>query len=166
MVSLVDIGPLTEKVKIRGHEMEVHAITARDVFFFINNFEDFAKVMGAVKVKDFTPRQLLLKLAPETVGVLIATGLGKRDDLKERAAAETLGLPDQLKLVNAIFRVTFPEGVAPFVEELGMLTSTLNVTPPNGKDQDGGSQEHISGAVITDTAQLKRSDIARARSRR
>lgn len=162
-VNLADLGPLTETVKVRGKDYEVRAITVSDIIWFLGKFPDFATLLGP-KAATLSARQMITALAPRTLGVLIATALGKNKDDADMWSAENLSASETLKFVGAIFRLTFPDGVGPFVEELGALTESLK-PPQNGTESDGQSSTHISAAVITDIPPLTPEAIRRARLR-
>lgn len=161
--SLADLGPLTETIKVRGKDYEVRAITVSDIIWFLGKFPDFAALLGP-KASTLSARQMITALAPRTLGVLIATALGKNREEGDMWSAENLSASETLKFVGAIFRLTFPEGIGPFVEELGALTESL--TPPqNGKASDGESSTRISAQLQTDIPPMTPETIRRARLR-
>jgi hypothetical protein len=118
MPSLVDIAPLTEEVDIRGTKLTVRGIGVDAIARVLAKSEDLRRMMVGKSVDPM----MLLTAAPDVAFALMAEALGKGGDAEEEAAARGLVFEDQLKLVEAIFRMSFPGGINPLIERLtGML---------------------------------------------
>ena len=70
--------------------------------------------------------------------------------------AKTLSATEQLSAIVSIFKMTFPEGVGPFVDALRALTEGLDAAVKEGAESASGSKLLNGGnaQVITDIAQI------------
>jgi hypothetical protein len=119
MVSLLDIADQQKTVTIRDKDVAVFGISAQDIVYLFGKFPELRLLMSG-KQTDLTP-EALLKLAPGAVAAAIAAGTGSAGDEQAEAVAARLGLGEQLDLLAAIFDLTFPQGVGPFVQKLDAL---------------------------------------------
>lgn len=161
MASFKDIGPLTATVNIRGKDYEVSGINADDVFDLIVDYPDLEKLL-ATKVKDFNP-MMLVRTMPKAVGMMIACAIGQKGNLEEVDLANKLGFGNQVKLMAAIFELTFMDGVGPFVDELKALTKMIR---PNIKGSDTDSPARVSAQFVMVGAGKKFGAQRRANSTR
>ena len=127
MVGLIDIAPLTAEVVIRGSSIAVTGVNAKGVAMLLARFPELrALVTGRV-----VALEAILALGGEVVAAIIAAGTGTPGDVQAEKAADNLTLEEQADLLAAIFRMTMPNGVGPFVEKL----EALGIGPGGG----GGS---------------------------
>jgi hypothetical protein len=124
MTSLLDIGPLTEEVEVRGVKLEVQGLTAGHLFQLFAEFPDMRKLLDK---KQGSPQQVMLSLAPELIAKVIAMALGKPRDKEVEAKVMTMGAGDQLNIVTAVVRLSFNDGIGPFVEQ---VTKLMNSAAP------------------------------------
>lgn len=120
MSSLLDLAAQQTTVSVGGKDIDVFGISAEGIAHLLQRFPALLKAMsgGGVTQAD------LIKTAPGAVAAIIASGCGQPGNAKAEAIAAKLGLEAQLDLVNAILKLTFPNGVGPFVakmEALGLL---------------------------------------------
>ena len=141
MVSLLDIADQQRTVTIRDKDVAVFGISAQDIVYLFGKFPELRLLMSG-KQADLTPESLL-KLAPGAVAAAIAAGTGSAGDEKAEAVAARLGLGEQLDLLAAIFGLTFPQGVGPFVAKLDALGLLRNADGASGWAQDTKSPEPL-----------------------
>jgi hypothetical protein len=139
MVSLLDIADRQKTVTIRDKDVAVFGISAQDIVYLFGKFPELRLLMSG-KQADLTP-ETLLKLAPGAVAAAIAAGTGLAGDEQAEAVAARLGLGEQLDLLAAIFELTFPQGVGPFVQKLDALGLLRNADAASGWAQDTTSPE-------------------------
>ena len=74
MTSLLDIGPLTEEVEVRGVKLEVQGLTAGHIFQLFAEFPDMRKLLDS---KQGNAQEVMLTLAPDLIAKIIAMAVGK-----------------------------------------------------------------------------------------
>ena len=161
MPGILDIGPLSEEVKVGRSAVTVEGLTVDDIFHLVANFAEIRAILDK-KISQVTPAALM-KAAPRVLGTVITYGTGERGNDKAVAAAMKLPAAVQLKIITTIFDLTFPEGVGPFVRELSAIQRVFlapPTTPPDQqsettKDSDTESSERVSAVLQVDTAALK-----------
>jgi hypothetical protein len=119
MVSLLDIAEAQKTVAIRGQDIPVYGISAEGIAHLLGAFPELRK-MFAGKATEITPEQMM-NLAPRAVASAIAAGTGLIGDPKAEAMAAKLSIGEQLELLAAIFDLTFPQGLGPFLDRLDAL---------------------------------------------
>jgi hypothetical protein len=137
MVSLLDIADQQRTVTIRDKDVAVFGISAQDIVYLFGKFPELRLLMSG-KQADLTP-ETLLKMAPGAVAAAIAAGTGSAGDENAEAVAARLGLGEQLDLLVAIFELTFPQGVGPFVAKLDALGLLKSADAASGWAQDTNS---------------------------
>jgi hypothetical protein len=142
MVSLLDIADQQKTVTIRDKDVAVFGISAQDIVYLFGKFPELRLLMSG-KQADLTP-ETLLKLAPGAVAAAIAAGTGSAGDEQAEAVAARLGLGEQLDLLAAIFDLTFPQGVGPFVQKLDAFGLLKSADGASGWVQDTKSPEQSS----------------------
>jgi hypothetical protein len=124
MVGLVDIAPATERVTIRGQEVEVFGVSAAGVAQLLARFPDLRKLFSG---RDIGMEEIMA-VGGDLVAAIIAAGTGDPGDPAAEEAAGRLGIDEQADLLSAILRVTLPKGVGPFVEKLLALGAALDAS--------------------------------------
>lgn len=170
-MGLIDIGPLTEDVVLgKGKSVAVGGLSAEDIFYLLNNFSEVRALLEK-KVHTLTAKQLM-NSTPKTIATIIACGTGERDDKKAVGLALKLPAAAQLKLINKILELTFPDGVGPFVEEMWRLqrafmarvdSSSTQSPSPLGSSKPSAST--LSAALQMDEVSLQRYRPRRVNSR-
>jgi hypothetical protein len=160
MVSILDIGPLTEDVEIAGTKIPVNGISARAVFGLLLNYPQLRRVF-AQKGLDGDMVQELVARAPETLAEIIASGLGHPDEEDYIKWAGNRSIGEQYDLLAAIFRLTFPKGPKSFLD--GLQNAMASVGGP-GWDQATKSQEASSAVSAPDTESKTAGDTPRDNS--
>ena len=119
MADLLDIAPSTavESVKIDERFVTVRGLNGEAIASIVSRFPDLAKLLGGGG--DVGSR--LIGQFGNAIGPIIAAGCGHHNDDKtkeyEQVAANLL-VEDQLKLIAAIIRLTFPNGMGSFVKSM------------------------------------------------
>lgn len=159
MSGLLDIGPLTETVTlVRGekkNELIVHGITAEGFFYMMQRFPEI-RLMMERRANEITPERLMA-MAPPTIAFVIGCGLVDPGDdtsttewqlfVSEQAKiARKLSVSEQLKFIMAIFKLTFSEGVSPFVDQLAVL---MGVSPMASQTTTDGAQDTQSPDTLS-----------------
>jgi hypothetical protein len=132
MVSLVDIVPQKRSVTIAAGELEVRGLGLRQIADLLLQFPSLRNLIteGAPSV-DFAE---LIALAPEAVATIIAEAAGQPDAVG--AIADGALTPDEmLDCLTVIHELTFPRGIRPLLQRLGLAGPDASEPVPDGKDQ-------------------------------
>lgn len=153
MNSLLDLGPLEEEVEVRGIKLTVHGLTASDLFKIFSQFPDMRQMIEQLG----TPGAVMMNLAPDVVAKVIAIVTGSPGDKDVEAKAKLLGAADQMMILSAVQRLSFPQGFGPFVSQVTKLMGTDALTPSvTGSGQGNSSHDASSAALQTDSPGLTR----------
>ena len=125
MADLLDIAPSTAVgvVTIDDLRIKVRGISVDAIASIVSRFPALKTLAGGSDGGDLVPR--LIAGCGAAVGPIIAAGCGHlANETYEQHAAKLL--PEhQIKFIKAIFGLTFPNGLAPFIEELtGLIGGT------------------------------------------
>lgn len=146
MVSLVDIGPLTETVPFRGHSIEVTGISAETVFAMLRDIPEL-RLLFAGKAVNGDLVQVLIAQAPRAVAAMIAAAMGKLDDEAEIEAAMKMSAGETALFLQPIVKMTFPQGVKVFIDG---LTAIVDEAAGPGWVRDMKSPAQSKSASKTD----------------
>ena len=158
MSSLLDLGPLTEEVEIRGVKLTVHGLTAANLFKLFSEFPDMQQALAQMG----TAGAVMLDLAPDLFAKIIAIATGSPGDAAIEAKAKELGAADQMAILGAVQRLSFPQGFGPFVEQITRLMGTNTTTSPMTSNGSGNSlPAPPSAALQTDSPGMMRGSSPR-----
>jgi hypothetical protein len=123
MLSLLDVLPRHERVDIGGDvNIDVFGISAEDIGAILARYPDaFQQLANAQQPGG---------LNPKLFGALVGASQrnGKEESLLGNETVErrgrSLGVGAQMKILKAIGRCTFPDGIGPFLEDLKLLSSS------------------------------------------
>jgi hypothetical protein len=167
MASLLDIGPLTEDVEIHGVKLTVQGLSAGHLFQLFNDFPDMRKLLDN---KNGDPKEIFLSLAPELIAKIIAMVTGSPHDKQAEMQAMALGAGDQLAIMLAMQRLSFPNGIGPFVDGVTKLmtsTSEMSVAlPKTGSPNPSASSTTSSPAPFNASLQMDTPGMLHGRARR
>lgn len=123
MADLLDIAPSTsvDVVKIDGKRIIVHGLHGNAIASIVGRFPELGFVLGGAIADTGVPR--LIERFGSAIGPIIAAGCGHLSDEKYEQHAGTLLVEHQVKLVKAIIGLTFPNGLASFVQEIATLVA-------------------------------------------
>jgi hypothetical protein len=170
MTSLLDIGPLSEEVNINGKVVHVHGVTPEGFFYLLDKFPTLASMFGGgVSNIDMT---MLQGVAPQAVAFALAVATTDRSaypsltDWKadvEKAAivAQNLSAHYQMNLFNAALRLTFPDGIGPFLKGVEGLADSINRLSP-GVVQATTSSKRSRPVFTTDSRGMRLGPAARS----
>jgi hypothetical protein len=148
MNSLLDLGPLTEEVEIRGVKLTVRGLTAANLFKLFADFPDMQEALAQMG----TTSSAILELAPDLFAKIIAIATGSPGDAAVIAKAQELGATDQMAILSAVQRLSFPQGFGPFVEQITRLM--VPDTPSQPSVQGNSSPAPSNAALQTDSPGL------------
>jgi hypothetical protein len=168
----LDVGPLTEEVTIRNKPVTCYGVSAGGLFYLINNYPEIRTLLEQ-KFSDINVQDLLEK-AQGAISAVIAIGTTDPEEYmanskawkeaveKAIPAANSLGVSDQLAMVTAIFRLTFPDGTGPFVERINSMTAAFNSMPTTPvTESPTKSPERSNAAFQTDFPGIARGPARR-----
>jgi hypothetical protein len=156
MNSLLDLGPLTEEVEIRGVRLTVRGLTAASVFKLFSEFPNMQQALAEMG----TASSGMLELAPDLFAKVIAIATGSPDDAAVIAKARELGAADQMAILSVVQKLSFPQGFGPFVDQMARL---MVMDTPTQLSEPGNSSHAPSNAVLqTDSPGLTRGASPRA----
>jgi hypothetical protein len=121
MADLLDIAPSTsvEVVKISGNRILVRGLHGDAIASIVARFPELGILLGG----GANIGTRMIERFGNAIGPIIAAGCGHLGDQKYEQHAGTLLVEDQLKLLQAIVGLTFPNGLASFVEMLATLVT-------------------------------------------
>lgn len=131
MTSLTDIARASSTVA----GVPIYGVSALGIAAIFERFPVVRQLFGGQSV-DFSA-EMLTKLAPEALAVVIACGVGKPGDRETEAEAANLPLHVQAEMLDAIISLTMPKGAGPFVEMVTRLGATLGLNTANAEAADG-----------------------------
>jgi hypothetical protein len=130
MADLLDIAPATavEAVKLSsGERLVVRGLNGNAIASIAARFPALVMLLGGGD--NIVPR--LIGQFGTAIGPIIAAGCGHIGDEKAEEIAGSFLPEDQLKLVMAIYRLTFPNGLAAIMESMAiMMSGALDVPKP------------------------------------
>jgi hypothetical protein len=131
MASLLDIGPSTEQVVINGRAVTVYGVTPEGFLYLASKFPELQNVLregiDIEAMRSVAPCSIAYALAVTTTSRSYLTRQQWLDVVEVTAqAAMNLGANDQMALFQAALRLTFPDGIGPFIAMVETLTATIN----------------------------------------
>jgi len=153
MGSLLDLGPLTEEIEIRGVKLTISGLTAADMFKLFSEYPDLQQRLAQLG----SPGAVMMNLAPDLFAKMIAMAVGSPGDQEMEARARKLGAADQINILSAVQRLSFPQGFGPFVEQMTKLAGTPPEASSTTSNSSGNaSRAPFSGELQTDSPGMTR----------
>jgi hypothetical protein len=121
-LNLADLAPMSEDVTVGDSYLTVHGISAKAG---LEIFKRFPKITGMVTGEGFN-LGTFLAVAPDAVAAIIAAATDQLGNEAAEAGAAGLGLETQFDILEAVGRLTFTKGFAPFAERIMALASAAN----------------------------------------
>jgi hypothetical protein len=154
MVSLVDIVPQTRTVQLAAGELDLRGLGLRqiaDLFLLFPNLRNLF-VDGAPEI---TASEFILG-APDAIGMIISLAAGQPEAAHKIVDVGSGVAPDECFVcLEAIFDLTFPRGITPFLEKampfLGVFLHR-NGAGPSGKNLDMSVPPGPSNSSLQDTS--------------
>jgi hypothetical protein len=127
MVSLLDIAPGVEEVTLGARKVALHAISAKNLAELLKAAPAVRMMISGVKPEP----DMLIAQAPDAVAlaIVMAAHVPEEKRAEEAAHVATWSIDTQANALDAIWRVTFPNGSAPFVERLERMGLLQPATP-------------------------------------
>lgn len=161
MTSLLDIGPLTEQVPVNGKEVTVYGVTPEGFFYLLDKFPALQKMMSG----DGVDVDKLREVAPTSIAYAIAVATTDRSQYKvsaqwlidvQRAAdvAMNISAHYQMALFQAALRLTFPDGIGPFMKAVEGLASSISRVSGKTVPATTSSKQSRSG-FVTDSRGMR-----------
>ena len=125
MADLLDIAPSTacEVVKIDGKRIILRGLHGDAIASIVARFPELGLLLGG-GATNIGPR--LIERFGGAIGPIIAAGCGHLGDEKYEQHAAMLLVENQLKLLQAIIGLTFPNGLVSFVETLTKFVTSAD----------------------------------------
>jgi hypothetical protein len=123
MTNLLDIAPATAYgvVHVTGNKrVKVRGLGGNDIASIAARFPDLVMQLAVAGDNVVT----MVSSLGVAIGPIIAAGCDQLGDEKQEAAAGRFLLEDQIKLVKAIYDLTFPNGLSSFKEVIMGLAVT------------------------------------------
>jgi hypothetical protein len=124
MADLLDIAPSTAVDVVTlgdGRTIDVRLLNASDVAGLLARFPGLFPVL----VGGIVDGAALIGSGGKAIAAIIAAGSDHLGDEKAEAVASSFSIEDQLKLLDTILRLTFPNGVGPVMQALEGIGATL-----------------------------------------
>jgi hypothetical protein len=161
MTSLLDIGPLTEEVAVNGKQVSVYGVTPEGFFYLLDKFPALQKMMGS----DGVDVDKLREIAPNSIAYAIAVATTNRSmypssvDWLEAVQATAnvamnLSAHYQMALFQAALRLTFPDGIGPFMRAMTELAGSISRISGKTAPATTSSKPSRSG-FVTDSRGLR-----------
>jgi hypothetical protein len=167
MTSLLDIGPLTEQVSVGGKSVTVHGVTPEGFFYIIEKFPDLRNILGGGKLDPAAlivtaPAAVAFALAVATTDRSLYSLAGWREAIDE-AAKVAVNLPAhyQMELFQAALRLTFPDGIGPFMQAVERLATSINRVSGQTA-QDTTSSKPLRSGFTTDSVGMRLGQVAQS----
>ena len=119
-LNLADLAPMSEDVAIGDSYITVTGISAKSG---LEIFKRFPKILGMVSGDGFNLGEFLT-VAPDAVAAIIAAATGELGNEAAEEAAGNLPVETQFDILEAIGRLTFTRGFAPFAERIMALAGS------------------------------------------
>lgn len=121
-LNLADLAPMSEDVPVGDSYLTVHGIGAKTA---LEIFKRFPKILGMVSGDGFN-LGAFLTVAPDAVAAIIAAASGELGNEAAEEAAANLSVETQFDILEAVGRLTFSKGFAPFAERIMALAGAVN----------------------------------------
>lgn len=118
-LSLADLANMSEEVPVGSGHITVVGISVSKALDIVKRFPELAKMAGGFKLAD------LLLVAPGALAAIIASAVGQHGDEKAEADATNIPIETQFDIVEAVGRLTFRNGFAPFVQRVLNLAQSV-----------------------------------------
>jgi hypothetical protein len=173
MTSLLDIGPLTEDVAIGAAQVTVRGVTPEGFFFLLSRFPALRTIFDKSGSSGELSPGALQAVAPGCIAFTLAVSTTDRSryDTAEdwvaaiEAAAKVavnLSAHHQMQIFQSALRLTFPDGIGPFVKAMEALANSINHV--SGKAPATTSSRRSRSGFTTDSRGIRLGQGARSGS--
>lgn len=169
MTSLLDIGPLSEDVVVNGKPVTVRGVTPEGFFYILAKFPELQAAFS--KGQKSVDMPTLIGVAPRSVAFALAVATTDRNEfatpaewqaMLEKAAVVAIQLSahHQMALFQTALRLTFPEGVGPFMKGVETLANSIKQVSGSPTVQDTTSSRRLRSGFSTDSRGLRLGKLA------
>jgi hypothetical protein len=144
-LNLADLAPMSEDVPVGDSFHTVYGISAQDGLSVFHRFPRIALML----TEGFDLRTFITA-APDAISAIIAAACGNLGDEKAEENAKRLPLEVQWDILEAIGRLTFTRGFAPFVKRI-MDLAGVALSAPSTKAPPTSSQSASKPSSPVDT---------------
>lgn len=120
-LNLADLAPLFEDVPLGNDFIRVYGISAKSG---LNVFQRYPKIAGMLS--GGFDLKVFMSVAPDAVAAIIAAATGFLGDERAEQNASDLSIETQFDILEAIGRLTFTKGFAPFAKRIMALADVAN----------------------------------------
>ena len=166
MTSLLDIGPLTEDVAVNGQKVTVYGVTPEGFFYLLEKFPELRTIFsGGIKTLSM---DTLRDMAPSSIAYALAVATTDRSPFKTTQewlavvqqtanVAMNLSAHYQMALFQAAIRLTFPDGIGPFMKGMETLANSIHKVSGTTatKAPDTTSSKPSRTGFVTDSRGLR-----------
>jgi hypothetical protein len=145
MATLLDLANSKRMVKVGDIDVSVTGISTES---FINLLQQYPPLLKAFAGSNVSNEELM-KVAPDAVAAIIASGCGYSNDPQALEIARNLPMQSQMDLLQEVLNQTFPRGVGPFVDQLvklGFLVQDVQSLAPDPNRLSPSSQEPVTSS--------------------
>jgi hypothetical protein len=155
---------MTEEVAVGGKKITVHGVTPEGFFYLLERFPMLRNLFGG-KTKDIT-MDLLREVAPTSIAFALAVATTDRGRYPEQSewfvaveaaakVAVNLSAHYQMALFQAALRLTFPDGIGPFMKGVEGLANSINRVSGKPMGQDTTSSKRSRSGFVTDSRGMR-----------
>jgi hypothetical protein len=169
MTSLLDIGTLTEEIPVNGKHVTVYGVTPEGFFYLLEKFPMLRDMFSSGK--STITMEMLRDVAPGCIAHALAVATLDRSAYDTTAAwlgalkksadvAMRLSAHHQMALFQTALRLTFPDGIGPFMQGVEALADSINRV--SGKAPATTSSKRSRSGFETDSRGLRLGKAARS----
>ncbi len=142
MNSLLDVAPSTETVSVRNTAVAITGVSALGIASLMRRFPKIRDLFSGSDVE--LNAEVLLELGPAVVAAVIAAGTGHPGDQKHEEAAAGFPAMSQIKLLTAILKETFPDGLGKAVALLTDLAASAGLSQEDSPQPSSSSSPRVT----------------------
>ncbi len=146
-LTLADLAAMSEDVPVGTDHITVYGISAMHCLAIFKRFPKLLSMLGGFNLATF------LEAAPEAAAAILAAGVGQLGSETAEADASKIGIETQYDMLEAIGRLTFKSGFAPFVERVMKLAGSAQSSANFGRVPATTSQPASKPSSPPDTPQ-------------
>jgi len=146
-LTLLDLASQFEDVPVGDSFIRVRGVSAEDGLSILMRYPALAELINGFTMVKF------IKAAPDAVAAIIACSTGDAGDEEAEEAAKHIPLEVQLDILEAIGRLTFTNGFAPFAKRIMALVDAASFDSST-KAQAMKSPQQSKPSSPPDTPQL------------
>jgi hypothetical protein len=120
---LLELAAAGRDVIVRGKPVTVTGISARGLAGLLRRFPELLELLDGKGLN----MEALATLGPDVLAAIVAAGTGSAGDKRAEEIADSLGLSDQLALIEAIAVETFAGDPQGFLKRLESLAAGAGV---------------------------------------